>query len=351
MATIRKRGDKLEVQIRRNGHSTVTKSFSKKVLADKWATEKESEIDDGSYQDTRAANLAPLTELLDKYLAVITPTKEVSSYVPEKARIGTLKREFLNVTLASLSVQNVLDYVDRRMKGKPDPDPKKAIKPVTSDAIRRELQLLSDVVDSAQTMWGLHIVSNPVQNAKRILRKLRKLKPGNRRDRRLLPGEYELMRDAHHSKFTPINKITLFAIETGLRRSELANLEREYIDIARRILYVPKSKTDWQTGRNGRVIPLSRFAIELLKSLPARIDGSVFGMRAESISQAFERLCKNQGIVDLRFHDLRHECISRWFDSGKFSVAEIASMSGHSSWASLKRYTHPDPEKLASKMG
>lgn len=338
MATIRKRGDKWEVQIRRKGHSTVTKSFTKKVLADKWATEKESEIDDGSYRDTRAANLAPLTELLDKYLSTITPAKEVSSYVPEKARIGTLKRHF-KTTLASLCVQHVLDYVDQRLLL------------VSSDSIRRELQLLSDVVDSAQTIWGLHIVANPVQNAKRILRKLRKLKPGNRRERRLRPGEYELIRRAPHSKFTLINQIALFTIETGMRRSELANLNREHIDIGRRVLYVPKSKTDWQTGRKGRVVPLSEIAVSILKSLPARLDGSVFGLRPESISQAFERICEDCNITNLRFHDLRHECISRWFDSGKFSVAEIASMSGHSSWASLKRYTHPDPEKLANKMG
>lgn len=337
MATYRQRGNSWEVQIRRKGHAPLSKTFPKKALAEKWAREKENEIDDGLFKDTRASSQTYLADLFDKYLLQITPTKEASSYVPEKARLGTLKRFFDGVTLAGLSIQDVLDYVDERLLK------------VSSDAIRRELQLLSDVVDSAQSLWGLHIVSNPVPNAKRILRKLRKLKPGNRRERRLKPGEYELIREAHHSKFTLINKIALFDIETALRRSELAKLEREHINFGKRLLYVPKSKTDWKTGRKGRIVPLSQFAIDILKGIPARIDGSVFGLQPESISQAFERLCENQGIVGLRWHDLRHEAISRWFEKG-FGVHEVAAMSGHCDWRSLKRYTHPDPEKLALRL-
>lgn len=337
MATIRQRGESWEVQIRRKGQKPITKSFKKKAIAERWAREKESDIDEGSYRDTRAASQTLLVELCDKYLSTITPTKEATSYVPEKARLGTLKRFFTHDTLAGLSVNRVLEYVDERLLK------------VSSDAIRRELQLLSDVIDSAQSLWGLHIIANPVPNAKRIIRKLRKLQPGNRRERRLKPGEYELIRGAHHSKFTLINQIALFCIETGMRRSELADLDREHVDMTRRVLYVPKSKTDWKTGKKGRAVPLSETAISILKSIPARIDGSVFGLKPESISQAFERVCEDQGIVDLRFHDLRHEAVSRWFELG-FGVHEVAAMSGHSDWKSLKRYTHPDPEKLAQRL-
>lgn len=353
MATIRPRKKKdgsvtWEVQIRRKGHLPLNESFPKKFLAEQWAREHESKIDNGSHIDTSAASKTLLTDLLDKYLLHITPTKEASSHVPEKARIGTLKRHFPGITLAKLNVDLVLGYVDERLSEKKDGD-KVVKKAVSSDAVRRELQLLSDCVDSATTLWGLHIVANPVPNAKRILRKLRKLKPGNRRERRLLPGEYERIAAAPHTRVTFINRIALFAIETGLRRGELANAQREYVDTVRRVLYVPKSKTDWKTGRKGRVVPLSSFAIELLEGLPAFINGSLFGMTAHSISQAFERLCENQGIVDLRFHDLRHECISRWFEKG-FRMEEVAAMSGHSDWRSLKRYTHPDPEKLALRL-
>lgn len=337
MATIRQRNGKWQVQVRKIGHSPVSKTFTKKVLAEQWAREQELKIDEGSYRDLSGASKALLCDLFEKYLQTITPTKEATSYVPEKARLGTLRKHFGTTTLAQLSVHHILAYADERL-----------IK-VSSDAIRRELQLLSDVVDSAQSLWGLHIIANPVPNAKRILRKLRKLKPGNRRERRLLVGEYELIANARHSRFTIINKIALFDIETGLRRSELANAKREHVDIAKRVIVVTKSKSDWKTGGNGRVVPLSSIAIGIIKTIPAFIDGSLFGMKAESISQAFERLCEQQGIVDLRFHDLRHEAISRMFEKG-LTIEQVASISGHSDWKSLKRYTHPDPEKLALRL-
>jgi len=279
-----------------------------------------------------------MVDLLDKYLAVVTPTKSVTSYVPERARIRTLKRCLPDVTLSNLSVSIIIDMVKKRLLK------------VSSDAVRRELQLLSDVVDSAMVLWGLHIVANPVPSAKRVMRKLRMLSPGVRRERRLRPGEYEKIENAEHEKFTLINQITLFEIETGLRRGELAEARREYVDVEKRIMHVPKSKTDWITGKRGRVIPLSLLAIHIYQSLPVHyIDGTIFGMKAESISQAFERMCEDCGIKDLRFHDLRHEAISRWFEKG-FSIEEVASMSGHEDWRSLKRYTHPDAEKLALRL-
>ncbi|MBN9403835.1 MAG: tyrosine-type recombinase/integrase [Burkholderiales bacterium] len=37
-------------------------------------------------------------------------------------------------------------------------------------------------------------------------------------------------------------------------------------------------------------------------------------------------------------HDLRHECISWLFERG-WNIPHVATVSGHRSWASLKRYT------------
>jgi len=59
----------------------------------------------------------------------------------------------------------------------------------------------------------------------------------------------------------------------------------------------------------------------------------------DAISAAFTRACKILGIEDLRFHDLRHEGISRLFEMGR-TIPQVAAVSGHRSWTSLKRYTH-----------
>lgn len=64
-----------------------------------------------------------------------------------------------------------------------------------------------------------------------------------------------------------------------------------------------------------------------------------FPANGDAISAAFTRACKMLGIKDLHFHDLRHEGISRLFEMAQ-TIPQVASVSGHRSWQSLKRYTH-----------
>jgi len=51
----------------------------------------------------------------------------------------------------------------------------------------------------------------------------------------------------------------------------------------------------------------------------------------------------------LRYHDSRHEGISRLFEMG-YTIEEVAVFSGHGSWDNLKRYTHKNPIKLHDKV-
>jgi integrase len=70
-----------------------------------------------------------------------------------------------------------------------------------------------------------------------------------------------------------------------------------------------------------------------------RKDERIFPYDNATVSTAFTRACKVLGIVDLHFHDLRHEGISRLFEMGK-TIPQAASISGHRSWAMLQRYAH-----------
>src|SRR5262249_19196181 len=79
-------------------------------------------------------------------------------------------------------------------------------------------------------------------------------------------------------------------------------------------------------------------ALNIVMSMP-RSEARIFPYSTDAISTAFTRACKFLGIQDLRFHDLRHEGISRLFEIGK-NIPQVAAVSGHRSWSSLKRYTH-----------
>ena len=68
------------------------------------------------------------------------------------------------------------------------------------------------------------------------------------------------------------------------------------------------------------------------------------------LKSSWRRACSRAGISDQRFHDLRHEATSRFFEKG-LNVMEVASITGHKDQRMLQRYTHLRAEDLARKLG
>ena len=90
----------------------------------------------------------------------------------------------------------------------------------------------------------------------------------------------------------------------------------------------------------------------LLEALRDSCDDSearVFAITGNALRLAWERAKAKADIEDLRFHDLRHEAISRFFEKG-FSVPEVASISGHRDLRMLQRYAHARNEVIFAKL-
>ncbi|WP_164940707.1 site-specific integrase [Bradyrhizobium zhanjiangense] len=108
------------------------------------------------------------------------------------------------------------------------------------------------------------------------------------------------------------------------------------------VLHVPFTKTD-----KARTIPLTDRAEAILTERRADCSTDAeyaFPVSANAFRLAWER-CKRRaersgsiGIQELRFHDLRHEAISRFFEMG-LNPAEVASISGHRDLRMLLRYS------------
>ena len=64
---------------------------------------------------------------------------------------------------------------------------------------------------------------------------------------------------------------------------------------------------------------------------------------------AWQAAVRRAGIQNLRFHDLRHEAVSRFVEAG-LGDQEVAAISGHKSMQMLKRYTHLRAEDLVEKL-
>lgn len=72
-------------------------------------------------------------------------------------------------------------------------------------------------------------------------------------------------------------------------------------------------------------------------------------MLAEAVKLSWQRIVKKAGLVDLRFHDLRHEATSRFFEM-ELNVPEVALITGHRDSRMPFRYTHLKPENMAMKL-
>lgn len=350
MATIERRGTgRFRAVIRRKGTEPLRCTFPTRALAEQWAREIESKLHNGEAVIGTEARRTTLLDALDRYLREVTPTKRGKRQ--ETGRIRRLKTHPLAArTLAQITGTEVATYRDSRLAGVPydrfvtdraanltpthhNGDPK----PVSTNTVRLELAVISNLYKIAMTEWGMAGLVNPVKQ-------VRKPKPGKPRDRRLHGDEEErLLAEA-----SPILKqAIILAIETAMRRSELAGLKRADIDLLRRTVRL-------QDTKNGdtRLVPLSPRALEALKALPVRLDGYLLGWPAtvkDDLTHDFGALCTTLGLPGLRFHDLRHEAISRLFERG-WSIAEVAAVSGHKTWTQLRRYTQLRAENLALKM-
>src|SRR3954466_2328204 len=75
----------------------------------------------------------------------------------------------------------------------------------------------------------------------------------------------------------------------------------------------------------------------------------VFPTTDHAVRMAWRRVIGRLRLPDFRFHDLRHEAVSRFFEAG-LNVPEVALVSGHRDPRMLFRYTHPRPEDVADKL-
>lgn len=329
MATIRKLRGRWQAQVRRRGVPPRAKSFDTKTAAERWATDLEAEANRSGWAvDTRAAEKTTLKELLTRYRDEVTPSKRGA--VSERARINSIVRcPIAHRTLAKLTSADVASYRDERLK---------TVAPAT---VIRELNTVSHAIEIASREWGLWLPRNPVKLVRRP--------PVPRgRTRRFKEGEENALLTACDRGRTPLLKpLIVLAIETGMRRGELLDLRWQHVDLKLAVAHLPLTKNG-----DSRDIPLSRRAVAILQELRAEDSNRerVFPITGNAVRLAFEHLRVRAGMSDLRFHDLRHEAISRLFEKG-LNIVEISAISGHRELKMLQRYTHLRAADLVARLG
>lgn len=323
MASIRFRGEKWQCRIQRQSYPALSKAFLSKEDALRWARGIERLMDLGEYTPDQIGNTI-LADLLDRYLKEVTPCKRGA--LQEKYRLGVIRADKVaSLSIKSITPAEVAAFRDRRLA---------KVKPIT---VLHDLCTLSAVFEHARLEWS-YAITNPVRG-------IRKPSMGRGRDRRLVDDEEQrLLAELRKARSTWMVPLFQFSIETACRRGEALKLQWADVDLNKRIAVLRGTKN----GDN-RVIPLSGKAVQVLAALPRDLKGYVFPVPIPTVHSAFKRACERASIKDLRWHDLRHEGVSRLHELG-LSTVEVASISGHKTLACLARYSHMKVERLAAKL-
>ncbi|HMM37520.1 MAG TPA: site-specific integrase [Desulfovibrio sp.] len=326
MATFQKRANgKWQVKIRRDGQPSVSKTFTTKSDAEKWARAQEREMDRGAFLPTDAAERTSVAAALDRYQKEAFPrlARGGNSLTGNLAR---LRSGLGALSLLALDSSHVAAYRDKVLKS--------GLSPQT---VRHDLGLLHRVLKHCTIDWGISLPRGlPVVRMPSMPRS---------RDRRLERGEEEKLHKAATAYGGDMADIITFALETAMRRTELARMRWEHVDLKNRVALLPETKNG-----DPREVPLSPKALAILKTRRHDL-GPVwrYFSNPNAITQAFIRICQRGGLPDLRYHDLRHEATSRLFEKG-LNMMEVAAITGHKTLDMLKRYTHLRASDLASRL-
>lgn len=316
-------------------------------LTELWRVEKLGDLPDVTFEE---ACLRWLEEKADK--------KSLDS---DKSRIEFWLEHFEGIRLKDISEAKIYSAVSRMhnrktkeiwkqkvqaaiRKGKEPPvyEPK----PVSTQTKAKHLAMIKAILRAAERDW-------------KWLEKAPVIKIPAVRNKRVRWLEKEEAKRLIDECPEPLKSVVKFALATGLRKSNIINLEWQQIDMQRRVAWVnpEESKSNRAIG-----VALNDTACKVLRDqigkhhkwvfvhtkAAKRADGTstpaVRKMRIDS-KTSWLSACRRAGIEDFRFHDLRHTWAS-WLIQSGVPLSVLQEMGGWESIEMVRRYAHLAPNHL-----
>jgi integrase len=333
MANIEKRTSKegkitYRVKVRLKGFPTQQATFERLTDARKWAQNTESAIREGRHFKTTEAKRRVLSEMIDRYIKDILPTKPKNSK-NTLLHLNWWKEELGAFSLADISPAMIAEKRDHLAAGITKRNTKRS-----PSTVVRYMAALSHVFTIAVKEWGW-LEDSPMR---------RVTKPKEPRGRiRFLSDEERarLLAECKNSESEALYLAVVLALSTGARRMEILGLQWQDVDLQRGFITLHETKNGER-----RALPLAGHALELMKQhTKVRHVNCSFVFPSKNFKNPidlrtpFENALKRAQITDFRWHDLRHSCASYLAMNGA-SLAEIAEILGHKTLQMVKRYAH-----------
>lgn len=312
MATIRKRGDAWQVEVRMRGVYEC-RTFPSRAAAKEWGIRREAEIHDGR---SGAIPDKHFGDAVKRYRDQVSIGKKGAAW--EVKRLNALLVDpVATVPLRELSSTHVAEWRDRRMQT------------VSGSTVNREWNLLSHVCTIAVKEWRW-LRENPFSNVRRPAQ-------GKPRDRLPTAEEIEELKIAAGypgpGLSAKVIAAFLFACETGMRMSEICALER----IEGRVAKLEDTKNG-----DARAVPLSAEALRLWQ------ESGPFHMEPSRMEALWRKIRGKTSVEGLRYHDSRHYAATRL--AQKLHVLDLCRVMG---WRNPKQamvYYNLSAEDIAGKL-
>jgi integrase len=318
-------GHTAQILIKREGKIVhrEARTFDRKQAAKAWLARRETELAAPGALERRPD--PPLSAVIDRYLS---ESKRAIGRTKEQV-LRTIKTyDLADLRCSKITSTEVIAFAQAL--------------PVTPQTVQNYLSHLAAVFAIAKPAWGYPLERQAIKDAFVVAKRLGVTAKGGQRDRRPTLGELDSlmihfgMVRARRPRSAPMLMITAFAIFSTRRQEEITQIAWADYETTRVLVRDMKHPGD-KLG-NDTWCDLPPEASDIIEMMPKH-SKFIFPYSTDAISAAFTRACKVLGIEDLHFHDLRHDGVSRLFEMGK-TIPQAASVSGHRSWQSLKRYTH-----------
>lgn len=338
--------NKFRVQVRRNG-TYQSRTFGSIRAAEDWQRVTEGKATADDIVDLKTAKRTTLA----KACAWMIAGKHAGQGANAKNLVSQFRywqrSRFANWALPSIHDWDLIEW-RRDVLDEDQAEDGNGLGPEAECSAQTVIHRLNALSKLMQTWSRAHktVLPNPV------CRGVRPPKPEGR-TRRLLAGEeLRLLNVARSSSRYWLRPAIAISIESSMRQSELGGLAWERVNLGGSYPYADLPKTKNERPRR---VPLSRRAVAaflLLKKLQGwpQAEKVLPVQTSRGIIHAFRDAIREAEFPDLRWHDLRHEGISRLFELTDLRENEIMAITGHLTPAMLTRYTHLRSDRLAVRL-
>lgn len=312
--------------VKRKGYPRRSKTFKRKSDGEKWARAQEAKMDSGEDLPTPAK---------DTVEALVRRRIKEGCSKWDKLRLEAFLKQARHLAKKPASRATHEDF-ERWVESRK--------KEVTEQTALRELNVLSGVFTRAIKVWKVKLPRHPTRGM---------IKPKKGRPRTRRPSDSELKelfkcRGSANTYTLKWYALWMFelAIESGMRIGEMVLIKPDDLHLDEHWLHLPKTKNG-----DARDVPLSARAEEIIRMAmkrPGADKKGPFPLNKGSLDTKWREITKGLKIVDLHFHDSRHEACTRL--AKVYDVMDLAKIIGHRDLKSLMIYYNPTPGELARRL-